>query len=234
MLDVFLDFEFDPRFRLRAGRFKTPFTYEFLVDPVQGLIQPERSIFFNNFGQNRDVGGMLYGRLFDNHLDYAVGLWNGFRNGFIDNNDGKAVSAYLNYMPFRNSEGSIFQNLDIVQGYGADYILVLAGDHIYKMDYELMLQQHVDTKADVTIGCLEVPREEATGFGVMHVDTKDRITAFVEKPNKWLHLAGVIALGSVVFIILLAGVLSLHYKTIASTLPFIVLCLVYFTRFRFK
>ena len=60
---------------------------------------------------------------------------------------------------------------------------MLAGDHIYKMDYELMLQQHVNSGADVTIGCLEVPRMEATGFGVMAVDTKDRITAFVEKPK---------------------------------------------------
>ena len=49
-------------------------------------------------------------------------------------------------------------------------MVILAGDHIYKMDYELMLQQHVDTGADVTVGCLEVPRMEATGFGVMHVD----------------------------------------------------------------
>ena len=60
---------------------------------------------------------------------------------------------------------------------------ILAGDHIYKMDYELMLQQHVDAGADVTVGCLEVPRMEATGFGVMHVDEKDRIIDFVEKPE---------------------------------------------------
>jgi glucose-1-phosphate adenylyltransferase len=60
---------------------------------------------------------------------------------------------------------------------------VLAGDHIYKMDYELMLQQHVDTKADVTVGCLEVPRVEATGFGVMHVDETGRIVSFLEKPK---------------------------------------------------
>ena len=59
---------------------------------------------------------------------------------------------------------------------------MLAGDHIYKMDYELMLQQHVDSGADVTVGCLEVPRMEATGFGVMHVDEKDRIISFLEKP----------------------------------------------------
>jgi glucose-1-phosphate adenylyltransferase len=62
-------------------------------------------------------------------------------------------------------------------------MVILAGDHIYKMDYELMLQQHVDTGADVTVGCLEVPRMEATGFGVMHVDETDRIVKFVEKPK---------------------------------------------------
>ena len=65
---------------------------------------------------------------------------------------------------------------------GREYMVILAGDHIYKMDYELMLRQHVDAGADVTVGCLEVPRMEATGFGVMHVDEKDRIIAFVEKP----------------------------------------------------
>jgi glucose-1-phosphate adenylyltransferase len=59
---------------------------------------------------------------------------------------------------------------------------VLAGDHIYKMDYEFMLRQHVDTGADVTVGCLEVPRLEASGFGVMHVDGNDRIISFLEKP----------------------------------------------------
>ena len=60
---------------------------------------------------------------------------------------------------------------------------MLAGDHIYKMDYERMLEQHVGTGADVTIGCLEVPRMEATGFGVMHVDAEDRIVSFLEKPK---------------------------------------------------
>ncbi|MFT3670808.1 glucose-1-phosphate adenylyltransferase [Aestuariivirga sp.] len=84
---------------------------------------------------------------------------------------------------YAGTADAVYQNLDIILSYRPKYIVILAGDHIYKMDYELMLQQHVDTKADVTIGCLEVPREEATGFGVMHVDTKDRITAFIEKPK---------------------------------------------------
>ena len=75
------------------------------------------------------------------------------------------------------------QNIDIVQSYGSQYTVVLAGDHIYKMDYEKMLQQHVDSGADVTVGCIEVPRAEASGFGVMHVDAKDRIISFLEKPK---------------------------------------------------
>lgn len=78
---------------------------------------------------------------------------------------------------------AVFQNIDIIESYAPEYMIILAGDHIYKMDYELMLRQHVDQAADVTVGCLEVPRMEATGFGVMHVDEKDRITAFVEKPK---------------------------------------------------
>ncbi|MEY1554474.1 glucose-1-phosphate adenylyltransferase [Yoonia sp. R2331] len=77
---------------------------------------------------------------------------------------------------------AVAQNIDIIDSYDVDFIVVLAGDHIYKMDYEIMLQQHLDSGADVTIGCLTVPRMEATAFGVMHCDTKDRITAFLEKP----------------------------------------------------
>jgi glucose-1-phosphate adenylyltransferase len=79
---------------------------------------------------------------------------------------------------------AVYQNADIVLDYDPKYIVVLAGDHIYKMDYELMLQQHVDQGADVTVGCLEVTPEEATGFGVMHVDADNRIISFLEKPKK--------------------------------------------------
>ncbi|WP_448953434.1 glucose-1-phosphate adenylyltransferase [Labrys neptuniae] len=86
-------------------------------------------------------------------------------------------------MWYRGTADAVYQNLDIIDGTGVEYMVILAGDHIYKMDYELMLKQHVEQNADVTIGCLEVPRMEATGFGVMHVDEKDRIVAFVEKPK---------------------------------------------------
>ena len=61
--------------------------------------------------------------------------------------------------------------------------MVLAGDHIYKMDYEVMLRQHVSEGADVTVGCIEVPRADASGFGVMAVDNNDRIISFLEKPK---------------------------------------------------
>ncbi|TRD21557.1 glucose-1-phosphate adenylyltransferase [Palleronia caenipelagi] len=77
---------------------------------------------------------------------------------------------------------AVTQNIDIIDSYGIEYILILAGDHIYKMDYELMLQEHVETNADVTVGCLTVPRDEAKAFGVMHVNETGRITSFLEKP----------------------------------------------------
>ncbi|MGL4280201.1 MAG: glucose-1-phosphate adenylyltransferase [Albidovulum sp.] len=78
---------------------------------------------------------------------------------------------------------AVTQNIDIVDSYNVKYVVILAGDHVYKMDYEIMLQQHVETGADVTIGCLTVPRMEAVAFGVMHVDKTGRITDFLEKPK---------------------------------------------------
>ncbi|HEV3167187.1 MAG TPA: porin [Isosphaeraceae bacterium] len=113
ILDVFADVDYDPRFRIRAGRFKTPFTYEFFVEPVQGLVIPERSMFFNNFGMNRDIGFMAFGRLANKTVDYAAGLFNGSRNGFIDQDNSKDVAAFLNYRPFGNNQDSIFENFNI-------------------------------------------------------------------------------------------------------------------------
>jgi glucose-1-phosphate adenylyltransferase len=83
---------------------------------------------------------------------------------------------------YRGTADAVFQNIDIIRSYSPDFLVVLAGDHIYKMDYELMLRQHVTQRADVTVGCAAVPRAEATGFGVMHVDASDRIIGFLEKP----------------------------------------------------
>ena len=84
---------------------------------------------------------------------------------------------------YAGTADAVTQNIEIIRGYGPRYMVILAGDHIYKQDYELMLQQHVDSGADVTVGCLEVPRMEAVGFGVMAVDENDVITSFLEKPK---------------------------------------------------
>jgi glucose-1-phosphate adenylyltransferase len=77
---------------------------------------------------------------------------------------------------------AVTQNIDIIESYAPQYTVILAGDHVYKMDYERMLEQHVESGADVTVGCIEVPRMEATGFGVMKIDKTSRIVDFVEKP----------------------------------------------------
>ncbi len=83
---------------------------------------------------------------------------------------------------YMGTADAVAQNMDILEGYGPEYLIILAGDHIYKMDYEPMIVQHVESGADVTIGCIEVPRMEAKGYGVMKVDKNDRIVEFVEKP----------------------------------------------------
>ena len=109
--------------------------------------------------------------------------WNFFRaerNEFLDvlpaSQRGGTESWY------KGTADAVTQNIDIVDSYGVDYVIILAGDHIYKMDYEIMLRQHAETNADVTVGCLTVPRMEATAFGVMDTDKDGRITSFLEKP----------------------------------------------------
>ena len=83
---------------------------------------------------------------------------------------------------YRGTADAVTQNIDIVDSYDVDYIIILAGDHIYKMDYEVMIREHAESGADVTVGCLTVPREEASAFGVMAVDATGKITEFLEKP----------------------------------------------------
>jgi glucose-1-phosphate adenylyltransferase len=83
---------------------------------------------------------------------------------------------------YRGTADAVYQNIDILEGYGADYVVVLAGDHIYKMNYALMLADHVAQGRECTVACIEVPREEAKAFGVMAIDETRRVTDFVEKP----------------------------------------------------
>ncbi|MGO2668849.1 MAG: glucose-1-phosphate adenylyltransferase [Microbacterium gubbeenense] len=110
--------------------------------------------------------------------------WNFFRaerNEFLDILPAsQRVSENKWYL---GTADAVTQNIDIVDDYGVQYVIVLAGDHVYKMDYEVMLRQHVETGADVTVGCLTVPRLDASAFGVMHTDAAGRIVEFLEKPQ---------------------------------------------------
>ena len=95
--------------------------------------------------------------------------------------------------PYQGKEGSewflgtanaIYQNLRFIRQYNPQYVLILSGDHIYKMDYRIMLEEHIRNKADCTISVIDVPLEEASRFGIMTTDSTGRITEFHEKPAK--------------------------------------------------
>jgi len=84
---------------------------------------------------------------------------------------------------YQGTADAIYQNLDIIYRHEPEYVIILGGDHIYTMDYSKMLQQHVSNDADLTVGCIEAPLEEATSFGVMSVDSNFKIMEFTEKPQ---------------------------------------------------
>ena len=84
---------------------------------------------------------------------------------------------------YTGTADSIFQNLDIIRMHAPEYVLILAGDHIYKMDYGDMLAAHVENQADITVGCIEVSLEQAKSYGVMGVNEENRIHSFLEKPE---------------------------------------------------
>jgi glucose-1-phosphate adenylyltransferase len=109
--------------------------------------------------------------------------WNFFRPERNESFDILPASQRVSEtMWYLGTADAVYQNIDIIEGYGAKYVVLLAGDHVYKMDYELMLQQHVEQKADVTVGCIEMPRSESSAFGIIHVDENDVIQSFLEKP----------------------------------------------------
>lgn len=108
-------------------------------------------------------------------------------------------SEYVNIIPaqqrlskewYKGTADAVYQNLDLMRESGAEYILVLAGDHIYKMDYGKMLATHFTNNADMTIACINVPLEEAKSFGVLAVDNEDRVIEFAEKPENPKHMPG--------------------------------------------
>ena len=106
----------------------------------------------------------------------------------LDRNEG-GVTVLPPYEKSTSSEwytgtaNAIYQNLAYMEQYNPDYVLILSGDHIYKMDYEVMLDFHKANKADITIACMPVPIEEASRFGIMVTDESSRITEFEEKPE---------------------------------------------------
>ncbi len=83
---------------------------------------------------------------------------------------------------YRGTADAVYQSLDIIKANKPEYVVILAGDHIYKMDYARMLADHALSGAGVTVGCIEVDRQEAKAFGVMAIDENKKVTSFVEKP----------------------------------------------------
>ena len=114
------------------------------------------------------------------HIQRGWGFLKSEMNEFVDLLPAQQRIDETNW--YRGTADAVFQNLDIIRHHRPDYLLVLAADHVYKMDYTRLLAEHVAHGAPCTVGCFEVPLAEASAFGVMKVDTNDRILAFDEKP----------------------------------------------------
>lgn len=116
------------------------------------------------------------------HLQRGWGFLRGEVNEFVDLLPAQQRIDEDSW--YRGTADAVYQNLDIIENYdpAPEYIVILAGDHIYKMSYAAMLVDHVESGAECTVACIEVPRQDAKGFGVMAVDANQKITEFVEKP----------------------------------------------------
>ncbi|OIR01002.1 glucose-1-phosphate adenylyltransferase [mine drainage metagenome] len=108
-------------------------------------------------------------------------------------------NEYVNIIPaqqriseewYKGTADAVYQNIDLLREGGGEYVLILAGDHIYKMDYGQMLATHAKSNADMTVACINVPLEDAKGFGVLAVDDTDRVIEFAEKPANPKHIPG--------------------------------------------
>lgn len=114
------------------------------------------------------------------HLQRGWSFLRGQLNEFVDllPAQQRVNEAYW----YRGTADAVSQNLDILRSYDPEYIIILAGDHVYKMDYSLMLLDHCEKGTGCTVGCVEVPRQEASAFGVMDIDDSRKILRFLEKP----------------------------------------------------
>ncbi|MEQ9743017.1 glucose-1-phosphate adenylyltransferase [Pectobacterium actinidiae] len=115
------------------------------------------------------------------HIQRGWSFLNAEMNEFVDLLPAQQRNATDHW--YRGTADAVCQNLDIIRRYRAEYVVILAGDHIYKMDYSRMLIDHVEKGAECTVACLPVPLEEASAFGVMSVDKQHRILDFTEKPD---------------------------------------------------
>ncbi len=114
------------------------------------------------------------------HIQRGWGFLRGEFNEFIELWPAQQRGRDENW--YRGTADAVYQNLDIIRSHAPDHVLILAGDHVYKMDYGKMLANHLANRADVSVACIEVPLAKATGFGVMSVDDEGRVLRFAEKP----------------------------------------------------
>src|SRR5262249_50993062 len=112
-LDVFLNVNYDKRLQFRIGRFKSPFCYEFYAQPTEALASGEWSVFFNNFGMNRDLGTMLWGESVAGRIDYAAGIFNSTPNGQFDLSNPKSLIAFRNIAPWRPWAASPLETFNV-------------------------------------------------------------------------------------------------------------------------
>lgn len=115
------------------------------------------------------------------HLQRAWGFMRAEINEFVELWPAQQQTTAESW--YQGTADAVYQNLDTVRRHDPDYILVLAGDHIYRQDYSKLLAYHIDKGADVTVSCVEVPIEKANAFGVVDVDDQDNIVGFLEKPD---------------------------------------------------
>lgn len=116
----------------------------------------------------------------DRHINQGWGFLNRHLNEFIDI---LSPQQRLSEDWYMGTADAVYQNIYSIEQHAADHILILSGDHIYKMDYRDMIRNHLETGADATIGCLPVGLDEARDFGVMSIDSDRRVTRFNEKPE---------------------------------------------------
>jgi glucose-1-phosphate adenylyltransferase len=119
-------------------------------------------------------------RSLDRHITAGWGFLSGQLGEYIDV---LPPQQRIDENWYKGTADAIYQNVYSIEKADPKYVLILAGDHIYKMDYGQMIRTHMDRNADLTIGCITVPRKDGTQFGIMHVDKEDRVAGFLEKPR---------------------------------------------------